>query len=53
MEIQNQVGHRLRGNLSQRHNVLDAVASQGITSLVRVADRVCEAFEWRRGLLGE
>ena len=44
MEIQNQVGHRLRGNLSQRHNVLDAVASQGITSLVRVADNTAQPF---------
>ena len=49
MEIQNQVGHRLRGNLSQLRNVLDAAASQGIRSLGQVADRVCEAFDLRDG----
>ena len=49
MEIQNQVGHRLRGNLSRLHTVLDAAASQGIRSLGRVADRVCEAFDLRDG----
>ena len=49
MEIQNQVGHRLRGNLSRLHNVLDAAASQGIRSLGQVADRVCEAFDLRDG----
>ena len=36
MEIQNQVGHRLRGNLPQLCNVLDAAASQGIRSLGQV-----------------
>ena len=49
MEIQNQVGHRLRGDLSRLHNVLDAAASQGIRSLGQVADRVCEAFDLRDG----
>ena len=49
MEIQNQVGHRLRGDLSRLHNVLDAAASQGIRSLGPVADRVCEAFDLRDG----
>ena len=49
MEIQNQVGHRLQGNLSRLRNVLDAAASQGIRSLGRVADRVCEAFDLRDG----
>ena len=49
MEIQNQVGHRLRGNLSQLRNVLDAAASQGIRSLGQVADRVCEVFDLRDG----
>ena len=49
MEIQNQVGHRLRGNLPQLRNVLDAAASQGIRSLGQVADRVCEAFDLRDG----
>ena len=49
MEIQNQVGHRLRGNLPQLRNVLDAAASQGVRSLGRVADRVCEAFDLRDG----
>ena len=49
MEIQNQVGHRLRGNLSQLRNLLDAAASQGIRSLGQVADRVCEAFDLRDG----
>ena len=38
MEIQNQVGHRLRGNLPQLRNVLDAAASQGIKSLGQVGD---------------
>ena len=49
METQNQVRHRLRGDLSRLHNVLDAAASQGIRSLGQVADRVCEAFDLRDG----
>ena len=49
MEVQNQVEHSLRGNLSRLHNVLDAASSQGIKSLGRVAERVCEAFDLRDG----
>ena len=49
MEIQNQVGHRLRGNLSRLRTVLDEASSQGIRSLGRVTDHVCEAFDLRDG----
>ena len=49
MEIQNQVGHSLRGNLTGLRDVLDGAVSQGIGSLGQVADRVCEAFDLRDG----
>ena len=49
MEIQNQVGHSLRGNLTRLRDVLDGAVSQGIGSLGQVADRVCEAFDFRDG----
>ena len=44
MEVQNQVGRRLRADLARLHDVLNSAASQGIDSLARVADRVCDAF---------
>ena len=44
VEVQNQVGRRLRADLARLHNVLDSAASQGVGTLGRVADRVCDAF---------
>ena len=49
MEIQNQVSRILRGNLARLRDVLDAAVSQGVGSLGQVADRVCEAFDFRDG----
>ena len=49
MEIQNQVGRSLRGNLTRLREVLDGAVSQGIDGLGQVADRVCEAFDFRDG----
>ena len=49
MEIQNQVGRSLRGNLGRLRDVLDGAVSQDIDSLRQVADRVCEAFDLRDG----
>ena len=49
MEIQNQVSRILRRNLSRLRDVLDGAVSQGIDSLGQVADRVCEAFDFRDG----
>ena len=40
MEVRNQVGRGLRGNLARLRDVLDATASQGIGSLARVAEHV-------------
>ena len=47
MEIQNQVGRSLRGNLTRLRAVLDGSVSQGIHGLGQVADRVCKAFDFR------
>ena len=44
MEVQNQVGRRLRADLGRLHDVLNRAASQGVGTLGRVADRVCDAF---------
>ena len=49
MEIQNQVGRSLRGNLTRLRAVLDGSVLQGIDGLGQVADRVCEAFDFRDG----
>ena len=49
MEIQNQVGRSLQGDLTRLHEVLDGAVSQGIHGLGQVADRVCEAFDFRDG----
>ena len=49
MEIQNQVSRILRGNLARLRDVLDEAVSQGVGSLGQVADRVCEAFDFRDG----
>ena len=49
MEVQNQVGRRLRANLSRLHDVVNSAGSQGMTSLGRLADRVCDAFDLRDG----
>ena len=49
MEIQNQVSHILRDNLARLRDVLDGAVSQGVGSLGQVADRVCEAFDFRDG----
>ena len=49
MEIQNQVSRILRGNLARLRDVLDGAVSQGVGSLGQVADRVCEAFDFRDG----
>ena len=49
MEIQNQVSRILRDNLARLRDVLDGMVSQGVGSLGQVADRVCEAFDFRDG----
>ena len=49
MEIQNQVGRSLRGNLTRLRAVLDGSVSEGIEGLGQVADRVCKAFDLRDG----
>ena len=49
MEIQNQVGRSLRGNLTRVRAVLDGSVSQGIDGVGQVADRVCKAFGFRDG----
>ena len=49
VEVQNQVGRSLRGNLARLRDVLDGAVSQGIGSLGQVADRVCEAFDFHDG----
>ena len=49
MEIQNQVSRILRGNLARLRDVLDGAVSQGVGSFGQVADRVCEAFDFRDG----
>ena len=49
MEVQTQVGGRLRADIGHLHDVLKTTASQGITSLGRVAERVCEVFDLRDG----
>ena len=49
MEIQNQVGRSLRGDLTRLRAVLDGSVSQGIHGLGQVADRVCKAFDFRDG----
>ena len=40
MEIQNQVGRSLRGNLTRLREVLDEAVSQGVEGLGQVADRI-------------
>ena len=49
MEIQNQVGRSLRDNLTRLREVLDEAVSQGVEGLGQVADRICEAFDFRDG----
>ena len=49
MEIQNQVSRILRDILARLRDVLDGAVSQGVGSLGQVADRVCEAFDFRDG----
>ena len=49
MEIQNQVSRILRDNLARLRDVLDEATAAGVGSLVQVADRVCEAFDFRDG----
>ncbi len=49
MEIQSQVGRSLRGNLTRLREVLDGAVTQGVHTLGQVADRVCEAFDFRDG----
>ena len=43
------VSRILRGNLARLRDVLDGAVSQGVGSLGQVADRVCEAFDFRDG----
>ena len=47
MQVQNQVARTLRANLSRLREVLDSTAARGIKSIARVADSVCEAFDFR------
>ena len=49
MEVQNQVGRSLRGNLARLRDVVNGAVSQGVDSLGQVADQVCEAFDFRDG----
>ena len=49
MKIQNQVMRRLRDNLARLRDVLGSAVAQGIDSRGQVADRVCEAFDFRDG----
>ena len=49
METQNQVGLSLRGDLGKLRDVLDGAVSQGVRGIGQVADRVCEAFDFRDG----
>ena len=49
MEIQNQVSRILRDDLARLREVLDDAVSQGVDSRGEVADRVCEAFDFRDG----
>ena len=49
METQNQVGLSLRGDLGKLRDVLDGAISQGVCGIGQVADRVCEAFDFRDG----
>ena len=49
MEVQNQVGRSLRGNLARLRDVVNGAVSQGVDSLGQVADHVCEAFDFRDG----
>ena len=47
MQVQNQIAHTLRANLTRLREVLDSAAIHGIESVGRIADRVCEAFDFR------
>lgn len=49
MEVQNQVARSLRADLVRLHEVLNSAPSQGVTSLGRLADHVCDAFDLRDG----
>ena len=49
MEIQNQVSRILRDNLARLRDVLDEAVSQGVGSRGQVAERFCEAFDFRDG----
>ena len=49
MQVQNQIGGTLRANLARLREVLDSTAARGVESIGRVADRVCEAFDFRDG----
>ena len=49
MEVQTQVGGRLRADIGRLHEVLNTTALQGIASVGRIAERVCEAFDLRDG----
>ena len=52
MEIQNQVSRILRDNLARLRDVLDEATPAGVGSLVQVADRVCEGFDFATGGTG-
>ena len=49
MQVQNQIGGTLRANLARLREVLDSTAARGVESVGRVADRVCEALDFRDG----
>lgn len=49
MEVQNQVGRSLRGNLARLRDVVNGAVSRGVHGLGQVADHVCEAFDLRDG----
>ena len=44
MEVQNQVARSLRADPVRLHEVLNSAASQDVTSLGQLAERVCDAF---------
>ena len=47
MKVQNQVARTLRANPARLQEVLEQATAHGIESVGQIADRVCEAFDFR------